>query len=475
MKNGNTSTLARLVVCVSVFWSFTTALSAKSLAEACEDVRRELAQEHELFAADQEHISVKRMTLRQDMSDVQAEIRKTSADIAELEKMDANLTRDIHEAEQKLFEFEQLGKRLRETVAFNLSEFHKLYRQVFPRHEAFERAVDTLAANDATITDMVAALNVGLACYNTFFEKASSVEKLDDTFFDESGGLVAARVLRVGLIGGVYWNETGQGIAFFQPGSDRLHLLGRGLTRTQRAMLVATETQRSGDIAPVHLDLSQGMALSQLQLRKDWKAFVDSGGYVMYPLILIAIIAVLMIVERLARFALYTTSFAVMKRKVLDALSKQDFQAAAKAAGAHLGPSRGFWRKTTSLLEKPTAQLEEACQHIVLSEIPAIERFLSSLAVFAAICPLLGLLGTVSGMIKTFEIITLYGTGDSAMLSQGISEALVTTQVGLVLAIPILLAHSFLAKSARSIIGRMDRAVADVADSIIATNAASQP
>ena len=72
---------------------------------------------------------------------------------------------------------------------------------------------------------------------------------------------------------------------------------------------------------------------------------------------------------------------------------------------------------------------------------PTLERFLPFLAITAAAAPLLGLLGTVIGMIKTFQLITIFGTGDAKSLSSGISEALVTTALGLSVAIPILILH----------------------------------
>ena len=103
-------------------------------------------------------------------------------------------------------------------------------------------------------------------------------------------------------------------------------------------------------------------------------------------------------------------------------------------------------------------------QEAILAEVPVLERFLSNLAVFAAVAPLLGLLGTVSGMIQTFETITLYGAGNAGMLSGGISEALITTETGLAVAIPILLAHAALARRAKVLIGHMDQAAMAILD-----------
>jgi biopolymer transport protein ExbB len=101
-------------------------------------------------------------------------------------------------------------------------------------------------------------------------------------------------------------------------------------------------------------------------------------------------------------------------------------------------------------------EIENALQEAILREVPAMERSLSMLGMLAAIAPLLGLLGTVTGMINTFHVITQHGTGDPRMMSGGISEALVTTMLGLSVAIPIMLAHTLLNRMADSHIGRME-------------------
>src|SRR5690606_17594471 len=101
--------------------------------------------------------------------------------------------------------------------------------------------------------------------------------------------------------------------------------------------------------------------------------------------------------------------------------------------------------------------LEEIMHEHVLAVVPRLERSLGTLAVFGGVAPLLGLLGTVTGMISTFQLVTLFGSGNAKTLSGGISEALVTTQVGLVIAIPVLLAHAFLARKAKSMLGELEQ------------------
>ena len=100
--------------------------------------------------------------------------------------------------------------------------------------------------------------------------------------------------------------------------------------------------------------------------------------------------------------------------------------------------------------------LESVLQESILRELPEVQRGIAILAVLGAVAPLLGLLGTVTGMIDTFRIITLFGTSDPKLMSGGISEALVTTEVGLVVAIPIMLLHTILSRRSDHLIGDME-------------------
>jgi biopolymer transport protein ExbB len=100
--------------------------------------------------------------------------------------------------------------------------------------------------------------------------------------------------------------------------------------------------------------------------------------------------------------------------------------------------------------------LESTLQESILHELPRIQRGIAILAVLGAVAPLLGLLGTVTGMIDTFRVITMFGTSDPKLMSGGISEALITTELGLAVAIPIMLLHTWLSRRTDHLIGDME-------------------
>ncbi|MFY0642285.1 MAG: MotA/TolQ/ExbB proton channel family protein [Bermanella sp.] len=114
--------------------------------------------------------------------------------------------------------------------------------------------------------------------------------------------------------------------------------------------------------------------------------------------------------------------------------------------------------KTDKDLETLEMKLDEA----VLKELPELEKGLSIVKLLAAVAPLLGLLGTVTGMIATFQSITLFGTGDPKLMAGGISQALITTVLGLVAAIPLLFMHNILNGRSKEMIQVLDQQAAGI-------------
>ena len=110
---------------------------------------------------------------------------------------------------------------------------------------------------------------------------------------------------------------------------------------------------------------------------------------------------------------------------------------------------------------------EDAVRKLIMQETPGLNRNLNTLAVIAGAAPLLGLLGTISGMIALFAAVTYYGTGDPKFLAGGISEALVTSQTGLAIAIPTLFIHDYLRNSKDRLLSDIETMALRVLDKII--------
>jgi biopolymer transport protein ExbB len=112
------------------------------------------------------------------------------------------------------------------------------------------------------------------------------------------------------------------------------------------------------------------------------------------------------------------------------------------------------------------AKIEKKVDARLLEELPQLGKYLNTAATLGALMPILGLLGTVTGMIATFKVIALQGTGDAQALADGISEALITTQSGLVAAVPIILGHNFLTNRYHKIVAVVKECVVKVLDYI---------
>ncbi|TEW52291.1 MotA/TolQ/ExbB proton channel family protein [Psychromonas algicola] len=175
-----------------------------------------------------------------------------------------------------------------------------------------------------------------------------------------------------------------------------------------------------------------------------WKVFSDAGivGGI------IVVVGVLGIVIALLRFLLLTKESKLIhiQKQQLTKIGDNSLGRIISVADQH----------ANSNAEELMRFLDEA----VLGEIPEFRKGLGTLAVLATVAPLLGLLGTVAGMIETFHAITAYGNSDPQVLSSGISQALLTTKFGLIAAVPLLLCHSFLSSKSDSILNVIEHQTA---------------
>jgi biopolymer transport protein ExbB len=143
-------------------------------------------------------------------------------------------------------------------------------------------------------------------------------------------------------------------------------------------------------------------------------------------------------------------------------LQARNLEEARRVVGRSWGSSGRVLQATLAYANADREIQEDAVTEAVLKESPRIERFGAAITVFAAVAPLLGLLGTVTGMMTTFDVITEHGTGDPKLLAGGISEALITTKYGLIVAIPTLLMGTLLRGWAEAIQVNMERAALHV-------------
>lgn len=150
-----------------------------------------------------------------------------------------------------------------------------------------------------------------------------------------------------------------------------------------------------------------------------------------------------------------------------------DYEKAAALLKGRGGPLANVLRAIVGAADRSPEEMERVVDEAILKETPGIDRFASALTVITAGAPLLGLLGTVTGMIATFNVITEHGTGNPKLMSAGIAEALICTAFGLAVAIPTLLAGNVLATIGDSVKNTIDRAALVLVNAIQASRRAS--
>ncbi len=246
------------------------------------------------------------------------------------------------------------------------------------------------------------------------------------------GGEVEREVIRVGPFVAF---SNGQYLQYVSE-TAKLSELGRQPAGRHLATLSSFAATSEG-LAGVSIDPSRGQLLSLLIQTPDMRERVAQGGIVGYLTIAIGIIGLLIVAQRLLVLG------------VVGARMKGQAKKEEADSGNPLGRVLGVYHQNRELdVEALELKLDEA----ILRETPALERGVTLIRVVSVVAPLLGLLGTVTGMIQVFEAITLFGAGDPRLMADGISQALVTTVLGLTVAIPMTLLHSVVSGRSKSLV-----------------------
>ena len=204
-------------------------------------------------------------------------------------------------------------------------------------------------------------------------------------------------------------------------------------------------------------DSTMGNALKIKQVEETWWEHINKGGMVIWPLLGLGLAAALVALIKWFQLSALKQVHPSDLQAVLDKVNENDTASALALAKRIEGPAGELLETAIQNTDQSKEMLEEILYERMLNTKPKLDRFLPFISLTAATAPLLGLLGTVTGMINTFKLITVFGTGDPKRLSSGISEALVTTEYGLIIAVPCLLMFAFLSRKAKGILSSMEQ------------------
>jgi biopolymer transport protein ExbB len=213
-------------------------------------------------------------------------------------------------------------------------------------------------------------------------------------------------------------------------------------------------TQGSGTMP---FDPSLGNARKIEETSETLGEHIAKGGKVMFPILGMFAVAMAIAVAKWVQLARVPMPSDRQVDAALSLIAEKDMPKLKAKIEAMKGPTGDMLMAGFMHLEEPKDLIEEVMFEEMLTTRLKLEKFTSFISVCAASAPLLGLLGTVTGIINTFKLITVFGSGDVKTLSGGISEALITTEFGLIVAIPSLVFYAFLSRKTKAISDRMEQ------------------
>ncbi len=451
-----------LVPVVLVFSAPAFGQDMRQIQVQAREAREALAQKAEADKKAAEAAAAEsRARILEDRSSLEAAVRPLEARTRQLSRQIESLAAEIQslndteqELTRKLADTDAVVNELVGVARINAKDIDALVSQNLQTALATgDLAFLEAIAGQSRFPDMD-AMRAMADLLDTAIQTSGEVSVRRAAIVDRAGADVEAEILAIGNFTAAYRTAGEVGYLNYSPAGHRLFALSR-LPSARVQKQIAAYMDGRGESVP--LDVSRGGALRQLTHALSLWQQIPKGGPIVWPILAILGLGALIAIER--------TVFLLRRRLDADGLMQRIESLA----------DEGRWKdceaSCTPLSGKPLArvlraglacchmkreELENALQEAILREIPAMERFLSTLGLLAAIAPLLGLLGTVTGMIDTFHVITQHGTGDPRMMSGGISEALVTTMLGLTVAIPIMLVHTMLNRTVENRIGQME-------------------
>jgi biopolymer transport protein ExbB len=434
-----------------------TAPERPSFEAVAANVKQQLADKLAELANLREHIAAEKLPMDRELRDVEAELQAERARFQQvsrtLELRSLDLTNLKADLEKRRDQTTYLGNVLGEYVRELESGLHITELQ---RYDGELNVVKLAQENTSMDESEVLAAQIGFV--------ATSIVRLHD------------------VLGGTRFEGSAvDGTGLVKPGT--FVLVGpQALFRAADGSVTGAAEQRLGSLEPTVMPFNEKTdteAAAQLVIGTGGRFPFDptlgsahkieatketliehfkKGGPVMYAIVSLAGAALIVVLLKWLSMLFVRRPSRKLVERMLDEVGSGDREAAIETAAVIGGPTGAMLQAGAEHLGEPRELVEEIMFEQVLSTRLRLQGWLPFVAIAATSAPLLGLLGTVTGIMNTFTLMTVHGSGDAKSLSSGISEALITTEFGLIVAIPSLLLHAFLSRRARSITDEMEKA-----------------
>ena len=406
------------------------------------------------LAAEQKKIGDEKIPLSKEMNMAEEAVMQKQKDLEKRERDQANQMVDLgvlkNQVKGRKEQLDYLAGLLNE---FSTSIESRLHAAELPRYEGRLREARAVAENEE------------LEPVETLAKQAEMI----GLAIDRIDGLLGGEVFEGSAIAnGV--KEKGR-FALFGPvavfSADAADVAGTAVGKMNTSDVTVTvppEGMAAGIKAIVQagngalpLDTSMGDADKIAATKETIPEHIAKGGPTMVPILGLGALAVLIGIIKWFQIGFIRLARPRDIQIIVDRVNDRSNDKAIEHAKRIKGPVGDMLKTAIEHANERKEYIEEVLYEKMLKVRPRLESFLPVVAIAAATAPLLGLLGTVTGMINTFKVISVFGTGDPKTLSGGISEALVTTEFGLIVAIPSLLIHAVISRKAKGVMGAMEQ------------------
>ncbi len=419
-----------------------TVVQADPLRTLLEQVKQGRVKDAELHAQRLREFTQQQSRQQEMLDQISAEQRRLEESSAQREERFESNEQEIAQLRERLQErlgtLKELFGVLQQVAGDTNAQFANSITQLhFPERSAF---LQEFSQKMGQVSELPSIREIEQLWFELQRDIAAAGEVLafQHPVLTSTGQEEQANLVRIGSFSLINKEKFHQYI----PETGRVVEYGRQPAQHYRDNLGALERAETGEYSLVSIDPTRGQLLSLLVKAPNLQERIAQGGIIGYAIITLGCFAFLMALYRL--LVLFNT------QRQISAQINSPEQITDNPLGRILAVYDSNKNQSTETLE---FKLGEA----ILREVPRVNRGIPLLKIIAAVAPLMGLLGTVAGMIITFQAITLFGAGDPKLMAGGISQALITTVLGLTVAIPTLLLHNLLSTRAERINAQLEQ------------------
>lgn len=402
-------------------------------------------------------IADEKIPISQKLTQLENEVQTERKNYDRVVKAADNVDVDLSAMENKVKKFQDENVYLKNLLASYIKAFNtRIHSAELATYKAsIEKGEQTLEDPNASDADK---LEAQIEVVQTSLDRVKAIlggHKFEGEALGKNGRQVKGTYVLAGPI--AMFGDGGENVGFAQGEVNAAFpiVFNSGISPETIATIGGITSTGDG-MMPV--DPSEGNAIKMALVEETLIEHIMKGGRTMYVILALAFAALCVALFKLFEINSVKRPKAGQLQQILDNLNGGKKQQALEIANSVDGPFGDLLVAGVEHADQEKELLEEVLYERLLAAQPKLERLLAFIALTAGAAPLLGLLGTVTGMINTFKLITVFGTGDAKSLSSGISEALITTEYGLIVAIPALLAQALLTRLAKGKLGEMEQA-----------------